>query len=454
MKLFGTDGIRGVAGVYPLDDATVRHIGAAAARVLKKEGTRPLILIGRDTRESGSAIGENLKAALSAEGIEVWDIGILPTPGIAYLVRQHPVLCGIVISASHNPYQDNGIKFFGPNGTKLPDAVEEIIENEIIRRIAVTAVPDDGKAARGTLRSRNDLVPYYSDFLKNIFPKAFDLKGFRIAIDCANGATCAVAQEILENLGADVIAINTMPDGRNINLHSGALHPSVIAAEVVRRQANCGLAFDGDGDRIIFADENGEVRDGDYLLSITSDFLKKKGKLAANTLVTTVMANLGLLRAMEERGITVLTTAVGDRYVLEGMVKSGAVIGGEQSGHIIFMEHLPTGDGILSALQMLAIMKETGQPLSQLSSIMRKYPQVLLNTRVSRKVPVDSLPQTLQAIKDGQGKLRSDGRVLVRYSGTENLLRIMIEGIDKQAIAAMAQEISDVARAEIENFGN
>jgi phosphoglucosamine mutase len=450
MRLFGTDGIRGVAGDYPLDAATVRNIGRAAARVLKQDGKKPLMLLGRDTRESGGGIAENLGAALVDEGVDVWDVGVIPTPGIACLARRYPVLAGIVISASHNPYQDNGIKFFGPEGTKLADAIETAIEKEIVDGSPAVVQRD----SRGTASARPELVNEYLAFLTGTFPEGITLKDFHIVIDCANGATFRIAEQVLSALGARVTAINVRPDGKNINLNNGALHPDVVAQEVVRLGASCGLAFDGDGDRIIFCDETGTVRDGDFLLSIAADYFKGKGKLAGDTLVTTVMANLGLLRSMRERGIRVITTAVGDRYVFEAMVNSGAVIGGEQSGHLIFSDHLFTGDGILSALQMLAIMRQAGRPLSQLSRIMRKYPQVLLNTRVKRKIPVDSLPLTRKVIGDGEMKLQSDGRVLVRYSGTENLLRVMIEGLDKQMITALAREISDVAQREIESLGN
>jgi phosphoglucosamine mutase len=438
-----------VAGTYPLDGATVRRIGSAAARVLERGGGQPLIILGRDTRESGEGIADDLAAALTAAGVTVWDTGVIPTPGVAYLVRHYPVLAGIVISASHNPYQDNGIKFFGPSGTKLPDAVEAAIEQEIAQG---KDAPAAGKSA-GTRVAKPELAREYISFLTASFPRGITLAGTDVVIDCANGATCRVAGEVLTSLGARVTALHVQPDGRNINRDCGALHPGAVAEEVSRRGASCGLAFDGDGDRIIFSDETGTVRDGDYLLSIAADHFKKNGRLAHDTLVTTVMANLGLFRAMESCGVRVMTTAVGDRYVYEAMVSSGALIGGEQSGHIILMDHLPTGDGILSALQMLAIMQRTGQPLSQLSRIMRKYPQVLVNTRVGRKVPVASLPLTSQAIKAGESRLKADGRVLVRYSGTENLLRVMIEGVDKPMITAMAQEIADTAQREIEQLG-
>jgi phosphoglucosamine mutase len=445
MKLFGTDGIRGVAGQYPLDSATVTQIAAAAARVLKKAGRQPVIFIGRDTRESGKEIAAALKKGLSAAGIETWDLGVVPTPAVAYMVHKYPVLAGIVISASHNPYQDNGIKFFSHRGTKLPDAVEARIE----KRIGLATGLKRPVVSRGAVRSQLALVKEYRDFLCGAFPKGFDLRGMRLVVDCANGATCTVAERVLTALGADIVAANVAPDGRNINRACGALHPENISSLVVKKKAHCGLAFDGDGDRIIFIDENGDVRDGDYLLSLTAKYLKERNKLKNNTLVTTVMANLGLFKAMEREGVNVLKTPVGDRYVFEGMTKSGAVIGGEQSGHIIFRRFLSTGDGILSALQVLGIMRDTGQPLSLLSGVMQKFPQVLLNTRVGKKVPLSSLPVTTKAIQQAEKELKSNGRVLVRYSGTENLLRVMIEGMDKDTISGMAGAISETAVKEI-----
>lgn len=448
-KLFGTDGIRGVAGVYPLDGDTVRTIGAAAATVLRaaaraSSDAKPVVLIGRDTRESGAEISGRLAEGFAAAGIDVWDLGVIPTPGVAYLVEHNPVLAGVVISASHNPYQDNGIKFFGHEGTKLPDAVEEKIENEI------RSPGSSFAAGTGRVIPRESLVKKYEEFLFGSFPSGVDLRGMRVLIDCANGATCAVASSLFSSLGADAAIVNAGPDGRNINADCGSLHPEKLAHEVLARKASCGLAFDGDGDRFICVDETGEIRDGDYLLSLSALHGKKKGTLANDTLVTTVMANLGLFRAMEREGVTVLQTSVGDRYVFEEMVRSGAVLGGEQSGHIIFRDFLNTGDGMMSALQTLAVMRETGKPLSELCSVMQKYPQVLLNTKVSRKVPLASLPLTSKAIKDLEAKLKSDGRILVRYSGTENLLRIMVEGRDKSDISVMANDISDIAKREID----
>ncbi len=448
MRLFGTDGIRGVAGKYPLDPATIGRIGAAAAQVLKAHSQRHIIIIGRDTRESGSGITAALAQAFSGEGVEVWDIGVIPTPGIAHLVKHFPVLAGVVVSASHNPFLDNGIKFFGPQGTKLSDALEQEIEKNIH---ATENSAQRAAVKSGDVKQQSDLLGHYTQFLRSSFAQGVrQLQGMRLVIDCAHGATYRVAPELFAALGAEVTALNVAPDGRNINKGAGSLHPETLAKEVMRTKSFCGLAFDGDGDRVIFVDEHGHVRDGDYILAIASWYLKNKGELVNNTLVTTVMANLGLFKAMEKLDINVLKTPVGDRYVYEEMMRSGAVIGGEQSGHIIFRNFLPTGDGMLSAVQMLAILGATGKPLTDLCTMMTKYPQILVNTKVARRVPIESLPKTVEAIKAAEMKLKSDGRVLVRYSGTESLLRVMVEGPEKDAIAVMADEIVATATREIE----
>lgn len=444
MKLFGTDGIRGVAGKYPLDDGTVRKIGAAAADVLKQNSSGRVIIIGRDTRESGEDIASGLSDEFSKKGLEVWDIGVIPTPGISYLATQYPVLAGVVISASHNPYTDNGIKFFSHTGTKLPDSVEESIVKRILEGNSSSALE-----SRGKILSCASLADRYRNFITSSFPKEFKFDGRKIVLDCANGATCHMASAIFSSMGAGVLAVNTSPDGRNINLDSGSLHPANLSSEVVARNAYCGIAFDGDGDRVIFVDEKGQVRDGDYLLAIASLFLKEKQKLVNNTLVTTVMANLGMLRAMEKNDIDVITTPVGDRYVFEAMHKSGSILGGEQSGHIIFKKFLSTGDGMLSALQMLYIAAEKNKPFSSMCGLFEKYPQVLINAPVNKKIPVNQLIKTTKAINDAEGLMHSDGRIVVRYSGTENLLRVMIEGHDKAFITRIAEDIAQTAQNEI-----
>jgi len=445
MKLFGTDGIRGVAGSYPLDDATILAIGAAAAEVLKEISPDRAVIIGRDTRQSGEHISGLLERAFSSRGIAVWDVGVIPTPGISHLVKQQPVLAGVVISASHNPYQDNGIKFFGHDGTKLSDAVESRIEALIA---LMKAGKDQPLAEAAGADKPGLLTDGYSDFLARSFTGG-TMDGIRLVLDCANGATCVLAPEVFRSLGAHVTLINASPDGKNINRDSGSLHPGALSKATLASRAHCGIAFDGDGDRVMFVDEKGVVRDGDYFLAIAALHLRGRQRLVNNTLVTTVMANLGLMRSMERYGVSVHTTPVGDRYVYEAMVSSGSVLGGEQSGHVIFKEYHSTGDGILSALQMISIMKESGKPLSELASVMEKYPQVLINARVGKKIPLESLPETGRSISEAQGTLEGDGRVLVRYSGTENLLRVMIEGRDEKVITKMAHVISETAQKEI-----
>ena len=446
-KLFGTDGIRGIAGTYPLDRPTVMAIGAAAADVLKtKTSHGHPVIIGRDTRQSSPRITHYLQDALSAHHIDVWDAGVIPTPGIAYLVKKYPALAGIVVSASHNPYEHNGIKFFNHRGIKLEDQVEHKIEKRIAyyqsRTITATRVSH-------RKNGRFSLADEYRSHLSQGWGKGFNLRGLKVVIDCAHGAASYIAPALFDSLGADVIAINCTPNGININTDCGSLHPEGLAQHVRKHRAHCGFAFDGDSDRVMSVDETGAIRDGDYMLGMMARYLKKKTQLTGNLLVTTVMANIGLIRAMEESKIQVSQTAVGDRYVYEEMKKRGATLGGEQSGHIILMKHLPTGDGMLSALLITAIMREQGLPLSSLCSFMTKYPQVLINAPVPQRVPLATLGRMQKEITAIERRLKKDGRVLVRYSGTENLLRVMIEGKDKREISQYAQQIADTAVKEI-----
>ncbi|MGA2091251.1 MAG: phosphoglucosamine mutase [Endomicrobiales bacterium] len=442
-QLFGTDGVRGKAGQYPLDPSTVTKIGYAAAQVFKKHMTSefdPVIILGMDTRQSGPSIRTSLIAGLSHGGLTVVDCDIITTPGIAYMTKTSRAVAGVVISASHNPYEDNGIKFFSHAGTKLPDEIELEIEDAL----SDVAQPSQIKREDG-----KHLVSRYISFLASTVGGTEPLRGMRIVVDCGNGAAVAVAPLLFKELGADVIIVNNQPTGKNINEKCGALYPENISAQVVSHHAACGVSYDGDADRVMFIDETGVVRDGDYLLAIMAIHLKKTGRLVNNTLVSTVMANLGLVRAMEREGIVVKQTAVGDRYVYEEMIKTGAIIGGEQSGHIILTDFLQTGDGILSSLQILSILKSAGKPFSELAQTMQKYPQVLINARVAHKLPIEQLPHTQKAMSEAQQELAHEGRVLVRYSGTENLLRVMIEGKDKSHINAMAQNIVDIALTEL-----
>jgi len=442
-KMFGTDGVRGKAGQYPLDSATVMQIGFAAARVFIKHlapGLDPLIMLGMDTRESGPSIRESLIAGLSRGGMTVVDCGIITTPGVAYLTKMGRAVAGVVISASHNPYDDNGIKFFSHAGTKLPDAVEQEIEHSLSSTEQPSTINrKDGK----------HMVARYGAFLASTVPGKSFLQGMRIVVDCGHGAAVSVVPALFKELGADVIIVNAQPTGRNINDACGALHPGNISALVTANGAACGISYDGDADRVMFVDETGVVRDGDYLLAILAIHFKKAGRLINNTLVSTVMANMGLSLAMEREDIVLKQTSVGDRYVYEEMIRTGAIIGGEQSGHIILTDFLQTGDGILSSLQILSILKSSGKSFSELAQSMDKLPQVLINERVAHKIPLEQLPKTLNAVQSAEKQLGREGRVLVRYSGTENLIRVMIEGKDKDAITAMARTIAATALMEL-----
>jgi phosphoglucosamine mutase len=453
MKLFGTDGIRGVAGKFPLDRRTVKRIGLSVAEILKKKKSKPAVLIGRDTRKSGAMIVSELKKGFSSAGVQVKDLGVIPTPGVAYMSRHNAVLAGIVVSASHNPYKDNGIKIFSTKGTKLSDALENKIEKCIHRNLQKTA----GKFPKKSRLKNNGAnaaasVSQYEKFLQGQFTDGLSLKNTKIVLDCANGSAHKIAPRIFSNFGANILALNVSPDGYNINENCGSLHVQNLSKEVIKNKAFCGIAFDGDADRVIFVDEKGDIRDGDFILAIISKFWKKLGKLKNNTLVSTVMANLGLVKAMDEQGIKLVKASVGDRYVYEAMVKNGAVVGGEQSGHIIFRNILPTGDGILSAIELLNVALKSGKTISELSSVMKKYPQVLLNTKVEEKLPLQSLKETSKLIKGFQNKLNKNGRILVRYSGTENLLRVMVEGLEIDFISNIAKQISEVAVREIEKI--
>lgn len=445
MRLFGTDGIRGIAGEYPLDKETIKKIGAESMKALKQVSSKRVVVLGRDTRESGPWIADIMDGYISSQGVKILDAGVMPTPGIAYLTAKHKLLSGVVISASHNPYKDNGIKFFSSKGTKLSESIEKKIEEEILAARDESGVEPKKK----NIAKDPALLGEYIDFLKSVFPKKYSLKGLKLVIDCANGATYKAAPEVFGALGADIVALDVEPDGKNINTGCGATHPEKMAEAVRKHGAFCGMAFDGDGDRVIFADENGVVRDGDYFLAVCAEHMKAKKELKGNILVTTVMANLGLYKAMDRIGIQTVKTAVGDKYVYEGLLKHGGVIGGEQSGHIIFREELSTGDGILSALKMLEVLVEKKKSLSQLCGILQKYPQILVNTHVARKIPIEDLIGTSAMIKEYEHALGDDGRVLVRYSGTENLLRVMIEGPDKDKIEKMAKDISEKAKREI-----
>ncbi len=440
-KLFGTDGVRGVANTYPMTTEIAMQLGRAIAYIFKKNDRRHRIVIGKDTRLSGYMIENALASGICSMGVDVLLVGPLPTPGIAFITTSMRADAGVVISASHNAYQDNGIKFFNGDGFKLPDETELAIEELIFSREIDSLRPiaeQVGKAYR-----IDDAVGRYVVFLKNSFPRELDLIGLKIVLDCANGAAYKAAPAVLTELGAEVVLLGASPDGTNINAGCGSLHPEVISAAVREHKADLGMALDGDADRVIFVDENGREVDGDHIMAVCATDLLKQGKLARNTLVATVMSNMGLDLAIRQAGGRVVKTAVGDRYVVEEMRRSGYNVGGEQSGHMVFLDYNTTGDGMISALQLLAIMQRSGKPLSELASVMKALPQVLVNVRVDRKRPVAEVPEVARCIEEAEGDMAESGRVLIRYSGTEPLMRIMLEGQDESRIAALARRIAD-----------
>ncbi len=446
-RLFGTDGIRGVANEPPLTPDLAYRVGRELVVTLAAQhGREPVrVVIGRDTRRSGPLLEAAMVAGLLSAGADCFTVGVLPTPGIALLTRALEAHGGIVLSASHNPFEDNGIKLFSSEGTKFPDAWEEQIES---RLAGDDTAPRARGGAIGRLIAYDRAEKYYVEFLCRCVP--LDLGGLTLVLDCAHGATYRVAPSVFRRLGARVITTCTRPDGVNINAGCGALHPEGLRRRLTTARADVGFAFDGDGDRLISVDHQGEIRDGDYALAIAGRHMAARGRLKANTVVTTVMANLGLDEALKTAGIQVVKTQVGDRYVHEEMLRVGANLGGEQSGHLLFSDHAPTGDGILSALAVLAVMRETGESLASLSGCMRKFPQVLVNVPVSRKPPIDTLPAVTARIRAFERELDGSGRILVRYSGTESLARVMIEGADDLRIRVMADELASTIRTELD----
>ena len=450
MKLFGTDGIRGKAGTAPLEPRTVARVGAAIARAMSPGGVRLQpdngnalrFVIGRDTRESGTWIEEELARGLTSEGATVVSAGVVPTPAVAYLARTEGFDAGIVISASHNPYEDNGIKVFGGAGTKLTEQLEASVE---------LLVADSGWSVPGTPGriERQDLSVHYVEHLDLIMKTAGRLAGSRIVIDCANGATAGIAPPLFEALGFVVETLGVSPDGRNINLNCGSTHLEGLSAAVVASKARLGIAFDGDGDRALLVDHDGRVVDGDAVLLMAALYLENQGRLPGHAIVATVMSNIGLEIALRDRGIDMVRTAVGDKYVMEEMIKRGLALGGEQSGHVIFSEHLFTGDGLATALNVLRIMADTGKELEELAGALVTYPQVLVNVRVREKSDYMQVPAIADTVKRVEQGLAGNGRLLVRYSGTEPLLRIMLEGKDDAEIKGWADEIAGVVKAHL-----
>jgi len=441
-RLFGTDGVRGVANVHPMTAEMAMELGRALAYLIRNGSHRHRVVIGKDTRLSGYMLEQALAAGINSMGVDVALVGPLPTPGIANITTSMRADAGAVISASHNPYQDNGIKFFSRDGFKLPDEVEsqieELILNKSIHHLRPTAT-QIGQAVR-----LEDARGRYVVFLKNTFPRELTLEGLCLVVDCANGAGYKVAPAVLEELGAKVIGIGVQPDGKNINHKCGALYPEQVAKLVLKHHANLGLALDGDADRVIVVDEKGKVVDGDAMMAICTGELVEQGALKKNTLVATVMSNIGLDRAVARWGVNVCRTRVGDRYVVEEMRKHGYSLGGEQSGHLIFLDHATTGDGMLAALQLLAVLCRKQKPLSELASIFEPVPQTLTNVAVKRRCELGELPEVVKAVKSVEARLGQTGRILVRFSGTEPKVRILVEGPDRPRNEEYAQEVAEV----------
>ncbi|MCK8115609.1 phosphoglucosamine mutase [Anaerosoma tenue] len=446
-KLFGTDGIRGEANKYPLDAMTAFSLGQAVTKVLSEEHHTTRVVIGKDTRLSGYMLESALEAGVTSMGGVPYLVGVLPTPGIAFITESMRADAGIVISASHNPYQDNGLKVFSGRGFKLSDAQEDAIEELMLGGDLPSMVPaphDMGRAYR-----LDDATGRYIVFLKNTFPRELSMEGMKIVLDTANGAAYRVAPDAFTELGADVTVIHDEPNGLNINDRCGSQHTEDLREAVVEAGAAVGLAFDGDADRLIAVDELGNEITGDQILMICAKALKDEGRLKNDLVVSTIMSNLGLRIACKRYGFKHHAAKVGDRYVLEDMQRLGAIIGGEESGHMIFLEHHTTGDGILTAMQLLAAMVKTGRPLSELAKLMDVFPQKLINVDVKSKPPIETVPAIVEAIKTAEAELGEEGRVLVRYSGTQNMCRVMVEGPTDDVTERLAAQVADVVRDSI-----
>ncbi|MBX3327675.1 MAG: phosphoglucosamine mutase [Nitrospira sp.] len=446
-KLFGTDGVRGVANLDPMTSETAMQLGRAAAHIFMRRAGRHQIVIGKDTRISGYMLESALMAGICSMGVDVLLVGPMPTPAIAFLTRSLRADAGVVISASHNPYQDNGIKFFSGDGFKLPDEVEARIEQLIVSDEINHLRPTAdliGKAYR-----IDDADGRYIEFAKRSLPKDLDFQGIKLVVDCANGAGYKVAPTVLRELGATVEVIGDKPNGMNINAGCGAVHPELLQETVRRQKADLGIALDGDADRAIFVCEQGTVIDGDHVMAALGLDLHQHGFLAKRTLVGTVMSNFGLELSMAKAGITLIRTPVGDRYLLERMLAEGYNFGGEQSGHFIFLDHNTTGDGLISALQILSLMKRSKKPLSELAKAMSAVPQILVNLQVKRKPVLESIPEIDRAIQENNRRLNGSGRVVIRYSGTEPLLRIMVEGEHASVVKEVADDLARVVQEHI-----
>jgi phosphoglucosamine mutase len=443
-SLFGTDGIRGEAGKYPLDTETIRIVGFSLANHLRGSSQTPSIVIGRDTRESGDWLEHALIEGASGAGAECLSAGVITTPGVAYLTRLLQADAGVVISASHNPYQDNGIKIFSPSGQKIDDAVERHIEADILNKTQIT--PGPGQISAG---SEGKLRSHYLSFLSEEIGTGLNLSSLKVVVDCANGASSEFAPILFKKLGANVVAINASPDGRNINFNCGSLHIESLQAKVIAEQADLGVAFDGDADRSLFVDANGNFVDGDATLWVLANELKKRKRLKGDIVVATVMSNIGLEIALRSIGVELIRTDVGDKYVLEELLKREASLGGEQSGHIILPGLSLAGDGMLTALCLTRTMTDSGNSLSELTRGFERYPQILVNIRVREKVAFDEIPAVKKAVDEVQERLSQNGRMLLRYSGTELLARVMIEGANQTEINNYADQIAREIRQAI-----
>lgn len=447
MRLFGTDGIRGTVNKYPMTPEIVLRIGMAAAHILREKHGRNMILIGKDTRLSGYMIESALTSGICSTGMNVTLVGPLPTPGIAFLTRTLRSDAGIVISASHNPFEDNGIKFFSSKGLKFPDELEKKIEELVIDDGLSKNRPkgsDIGKAYR-----LDDATGRYIEYIKSTIPKGITFEGMKIVVDCANGAAYKTTPWLLRELGADVISINDRPDGININAGCGSLHVEGLRKAVKIYKADVGIAHDGDADRTIFCDDKGRMVDGDQIMGMWAVEMKRKSMLKKDTVVSTVMSNIGLEKYLEMNGIKLIRTKVGDRYVVERMLDGGYNLGGEQSGHIIFLDHNTTGDGPLTAMQVLYLMKKRNAPLSKLASGIKLFPQILINVEVEHKHDIKTIPEIGEAVKAAEKRLAGSGRILVRPSGTEPKIRVMLEGEDLKLITKLGEDISRVIKEKM-----
>lgn len=446
-KIFGTDGVRGKANQDPMTVETAMALGRAAGKIFHKHNGKHRVVIGKDTRLSCYMFENALIAGLCSMGVDTLMVGPMPTPAVAFITKAYRADAGIIISASHNPFYDNGIKFFSSEGFKLSDAWEEEMEALVASRNFEDSLPMDENCGRNT--KINDADGRYIEFVKATFPRKLSLKNMKIALDCANGAAYKVAPLVFRELDAQVFVHGNTPNGLNINLGCGSLHPELIQESVIRHKAHVGIALDGDGDRVVLIDENAQCIDGDTLLAICALDMQKHGILRNNRVVATIMANFGFLKTMEKNGIEVICSSVGDRNVIQEMLKHEANIGGEQSGHLIFLDHNTTGDGLVCALQVLRIMIETNSKLSDLASVFKKYPQSLVNVKVSSKPPLETLGSVQRSIVEVERSVAGSGRVLVRYSGTENICRVMVEGPKLKQVHQMANSIAIEIHKEI-----